>query len=113
MQLSDVGVIKACQRADFADKPRCQTQLVGDQVWKHYLHRLNAVRNYVSNLVDLPHAAYPQHADDLVIAYPLTYLKSHQITSGSSASNDGAGGILFVSPGPALPCMGSNQTTST
>ena len=83
MQLCDVRMIETGEHADFADKPHGQIRF-GDQIGKKHLHRLGAVRNHVANPVDASHAAYAQHADDLVVANPLTYLESHKVTSGLS-----------------------------
>src|ERR1700722_10141772 len=112
MQLSDVGVIEAGQHADLADKPRRQVWF-GDQVREKHLHRLNAVRNYVTNLVDVSHAACPKHADHFVVANSLAYRESHQVTSDRSAQNNGAGGRSFVSSGSAQPNMQDQQRHHT
>src|ERR1700753_3049171 len=78
MQLCDVRMIETGERANFTDKPVGQIRL-GDQVGEKDLHRLRAVRNHVAYAVDASHAAHAQHADDLVVANPLTYIESHKV----------------------------------
>jgi hypothetical protein len=79
-------MIETGKHTDFADEPRREIGF-RNQVRQKHLHGLSAVRNYVANAVDLPHAACSEHADNLVIAYPLTYFKWHKVTSGLPASN--------------------------
>src|ERR1700727_3484673 len=102
MQMGNVGMIETGEHANLAVETRREIGFRSEVRQKH-LHGLSAVRNYVTDAIDLPHAPRPKHADNLVIAYPLTYFKWHRVTSGLPASNYCWGGSLRS----IHPCMGA------
>src|ERR1019366_3482651 len=76
VQSGDIGMLQAALHFDLAQKTVCQVGLI-DQIGKQHFHGFHTVRNDITDLVHLTHAAGSQDADHLVVADGGTNLKIH------------------------------------
>ncbi len=63
-------MIQARQELDFAKKSVGEFLLDG-KVREKNLHRLDAVRNHVPNLINLPHSSGAEYSEDFVVTNSL------------------------------------------
>jgi hypothetical protein len=76
VQRGDIGVLHAGLGFDLAEKAVSQLRL-SRKIREQHLHGLDAVRNDIPDLIDLPHAAGAENADNLIVADVRADLEVH------------------------------------